>query len=167
MTDRVNSPEARDTRAVIHGLTNLRTHLAVGPLLIESGDGVFVRDSDGRDYIEGMAGLWCVSLGYSETRLIDAARRQLATLPYGHLTDHKGHTPVVELAWVTREETTESKSWLGVKKQSTRREVYVPDFTLHRGRLLILSARSVRDEGDPRTLSIGETFSSEQRAGAS
>ena len=61
-----NSLEARDRRALVHGLTNLARHLAVGPKIIESGQGVWVTDSDGKTYLEGMSGLWCISLGYGQ-----------------------------------------------------------------------------------------------------
>ncbi|MGH2722962.1 MAG: hypothetical protein ACRDI0_01635, partial [Actinomycetota bacterium] len=46
---------------------------ADGALVITRGQGVRVWDEDGRDYIEGMAGLWCVSLGFGEERLAEAA----------------------------------------------------------------------------------------------
>lgn len=93
-----NSIEARDVRSVIHGLTNLRAHLERGPTVIESGQGVFVRDTTGRDYIEGMSGLWCIALGYGEKRLVAAAAKQMETLAYYHLTNHRGHPKVVDLA---------------------------------------------------------------------
>jgi len=95
---RPNSPEARDKAFVVHGLTNLRRHLDEGPLVIESGSGVWVRDRHGRDYLEGMSGLWCLSLGYGETRLIEACRRQMETLAYAHLTNHRSHPAVIDLA---------------------------------------------------------------------
>ncbi|MBS7699879.1 MULTISPECIES: aminotransferase [unclassified Chelatococcus] len=95
---RPNSPEARDKAHVVHGLTNLRQHLDRGPLMIESGKGVFVRDAQGNDYLEGMSGLWCISLGFGEQRLVDAASRQMEKLPYYHLTNHRSHGPVIELA---------------------------------------------------------------------
>lgn len=95
---RPNSLEARDVQSVIHGLTDLSKHQERGPLLIESGHGVFVTDIDGKDYIEAMSGLWCISLGYGQTRLVEAAAAQMAKLPYYHLTNHKGHGPVIELA---------------------------------------------------------------------
>jgi 4-aminobutyrate---pyruvate transaminase len=93
-----NSLEARDKRAVVHGLTNLARHLEVGPKIIESGQGVWVTDTDGKTYIEGMSGLWCVSLGFGQERLIAACEAQMRTLPYYHLTNHKGHPAVIELA---------------------------------------------------------------------
>jgi 4-aminobutyrate--pyruvate transaminase len=95
---RPNSLEARDTHAVIHGLTNLKRHMERGPLVIDRGHGVFVTDVDGKEYIEAMSGLWCISLGYGQQRLVDAAAAQMAKLPYYHLTNHKGHAPVIELA---------------------------------------------------------------------
>lgn len=95
---RPNSPEGRDIASVIHPLTNLKRHLEQGPVVIEQGDGVWVTDIHGKKYIEGMSGLWCLSLGYGQQRLVDAAAEQMACLPYYHLTNHKSHSPVIELA---------------------------------------------------------------------
>jgi 4-aminobutyrate--pyruvate transaminase len=93
-----NSAEARDAASVIHPLTNLKTHLDKGPVVIDGGRGVWVRDIHGKEYIEGMSGLWCLSLGYGQERLVEAAARQMRRLPYYHLTNHKSHSPVIELA---------------------------------------------------------------------
>jgi 4-aminobutyrate--pyruvate transaminase len=95
---RPNSPEARDAASVIHPLTNLKAHLEKGPVVIDSGKGVWVSDIHGKEYIEGMSGLWCLSLGYGQDRLVEAASAQMARLPYYHLTNHKSHSPVIELA---------------------------------------------------------------------
>ena len=96
--DRPNSIEARDIRSVVHGATNLKRHMECGPLVIEKGEGVWVTDIHGNRYIEAMSGLWCVSLGYGQERLVAACADQMRKLPYGHLIDHRGHSPVVELA---------------------------------------------------------------------
>ena len=95
---RPNSLEARDAASVIHPLTNLKEHLEKGPVVIEEGQGVWVTDIHGKKYIEGMAGLWCLSLGYGQDRLVKAAADQMTRLPYYHLTNHKSHSPVIELA---------------------------------------------------------------------
>jgi 4-aminobutyrate--pyruvate transaminase len=95
---RSDSLEARDLGGVVHGLTDLKKHLDRGPLVIESGEGVWVTDSDGRRYIEAMSGLWCVSLGWGEERLARVAAEQMKTLAYYHLTNHRSHPPVIELA---------------------------------------------------------------------
>ena len=93
-----NSIEARDSNSVIHPLTNLKTHLEKKALVIQEGDGVWVTDVHGNKYIEGMSGLWCVSLGYGQERLVNAATDQMRRLPYYHLTNHKSHQPAIELA---------------------------------------------------------------------
>ena len=49
-------------------------------------------------YLEGMAALWCNSLGFSEQRLVDAATRQLQTMPFTHLFSHRANEPAIELA---------------------------------------------------------------------
>jgi 4-aminobutyrate--pyruvate transaminase len=56
-----------------------------------------VEDEQGRRYLEGMAGLWCASLGFSEQRLVDAAERQMRTLPYYHSFSGKVPGPVTDL----------------------------------------------------------------------
>ncbi|HKU95903.1 MAG TPA: aminotransferase [Vineibacter sp.] len=98
LQDRPNSIEARDVQSVIHGGTNLRRHMERGPLVIDKGEGIWVTDIHGKRYIEGMSGLWCISLGYGQERLVAAGTEQMRRLPYYHLTNHRGHSPVVDLA---------------------------------------------------------------------
>jgi len=93
-----NSAEARDIRFHLHGYTNARLHEKVGPLVIERGEGVYVFDSEGRRYIEAMAGLWSAGLGFSEERLVTAATEQMRKLPYYHTFTHKSHGPAIDLA---------------------------------------------------------------------
>jgi len=76
----------------------LKKHQLDGPLIIVRGDGIRVIDEQGKAYIDGLAGLWCASLGFSERRLVNAARRQLETLPYYHAFAHKSHEPGIDLA---------------------------------------------------------------------
>ncbi len=89
---------SRDIESLLHPYTNLRQHQTKGPLIITGGRGVYVHDEQGKEYIEGLAGLWCASLGFSEPRLAEAAQRQLKTLPFYHLFTHKSHEPSIELA---------------------------------------------------------------------
>ncbi|HLX43378.1 MAG TPA: aspartate aminotransferase family protein [Bryobacteraceae bacterium] len=89
---------ARDIAASLHPYTNLKVHETEGPLVIARGDGVFVYDENGKQYLEGLAGLWCTSLGFSEKRLAEAAYRQMLTLPYYHTFSHKAHPIGIELA---------------------------------------------------------------------
>lgn len=88
----------RDIASTIHPYTNLKTHQTEGPLVITEGDGVFVRDENGRQYLEGLAGLWNASLGFSERRLAEAANRQMLKLPFYHTFAHKAVDVGIELA---------------------------------------------------------------------
>lgn len=74
----------RDQSFHLHPSTNLRAVQKDGPLVITRGEGVYVYDDQGHRYLEGMAGLWCASLGFSERRLADAAHRQMCELPFYH-----------------------------------------------------------------------------------
>ena len=65
----------------MHPYTNLVKHEVAGPLVIERGKGIYVYDDQGKEYIEGMAGLWCAGLGFSEAALVDAAIEQMRKQP--------------------------------------------------------------------------------------
>lgn len=98
MTNFGNTAEARDIRHHFHGYTNARRHMDVGPLIIEDGEGIHVTDNNGNRYIEGLAGLWSVGVGFKDRRLIEAAARQMEKLPFYHNFGHKSHGPAIELA---------------------------------------------------------------------
>src|SRR5436305_2174504 len=89
---------ARDIETVVHPYTNLAAFRDTGPIVIERGQGVFIHDSEGKSYIDGMAGLWCVSLGYGNEELIEAASAQMRKLSFAHLFSAKSHDPAIELA---------------------------------------------------------------------
>ncbi|MAG00116.1 MAG: aspartate aminotransferase family protein [Acidiferrobacteraceae bacterium] len=95
---KVNSPHARDVMYHLHPFTNLAQHQESGPDIFRRGEGIYVFDDDGKRYIEGLAGLWCASLGFSEQRLVDAATRQLELLPVYHNFAHKAVEPAINLA---------------------------------------------------------------------
>ncbi len=87
-----------DLAHVLHPYTDPRRHAETGPLTIVRGEGVRVFDEQGRDYIEGLAGLWCTALGWGETRLAEVAARQMGELGFYHLFGSKAHGPAVRLA---------------------------------------------------------------------
>jgi 4-aminobutyrate--pyruvate transaminase len=90
--------QTRDIEAVLHPYTALHKLKTTGTLVIERGEGVYVYDTHGKAYIEGMSGLWCAGLGFGDAELIDAATRQLKELPYYHIFGAKGIEPAIELA---------------------------------------------------------------------
>ncbi len=89
---------ARDVETLIHPFTHLANFRETGPLILERGEGVWVFDTEGKPYIEGMAGLWCTALGYSNEELIEAAAEQMRKLPFTHLFSGRSHDPAIELA---------------------------------------------------------------------
>ncbi|HMM13153.1 MAG TPA: aminotransferase [Parvibaculum sp.] len=95
---KLSNAAVRDVETVIHPYTNLDAFRATGPMIIERGEGIHVWDADGRKYIEGLAGLWCTSLGYNEPELIEAANEQLRQIPFTHVFGGKSHERAAELA---------------------------------------------------------------------
>lgn len=93
-----NALRDKDIAYALHPYTNLRTHESKGPLVMTHGRGVEVFDESGRAYIDAMAGLWCASLGFAESRLAAAAERQMRRLGFYHQFNHKAHEPGIELA---------------------------------------------------------------------
>ncbi|KQV22653.1 aminotransferase [Pseudomonas sp. Root329] len=93
------SPLARqDIAHHLHPQTNLRLHEQIGPLVMERGEGIYVFDTDGNRYIEGMSGLWCATLGFNQPRLAEAAYAQMLKLPYQQTFAHRTTQPVIDLA---------------------------------------------------------------------
>ena len=102
-----NSLHASDIAHSMHPYTNMRLHEEQGPMIITRGEGVHVYDSEGKEYIEGLAGLWSVAVGFSQPRLVEAAAKQMAELPYYHSFAHKAHEPSIRLAEKLAEMTPE------------------------------------------------------------
>ena len=88
---------ARDVETLVHPYIDLARFRETGPLIIERGEGIYVYDSDGKPYIEGMAGLWCTALGYGNEELIEAATTQMRKLSFAHLFTGRSHDPAIEL----------------------------------------------------------------------
>ena len=98
MNMRPNSDEARDVAYHFHGYTDAKAHEEAGPLIIDRGEGIYVFDNSGKRYIEGMAGLWSVGVGFNEKRLVNAAHQQMQKLPFYHNFSHRSHGPAIDLA---------------------------------------------------------------------
>ena len=74
-----------------------------GPRIITKAKGVHLWDSEGHKILDGMAGLWCVAIGYGRDELADVAAKQMRELPYYNLFFQTAHPPVLELAKVISE----------------------------------------------------------------
>ncbi len=80
---------------IIYPTTNLN---AIEQMVIDRGEGVYVYDSNGKKYLEGLAGLWCTSLGYGNQEVIDTVTQQMQKLTFSHMFGGKTHQPGMDLA---------------------------------------------------------------------
>lgn len=90
--------QARDAAHHMHPFTAQGELAAKGARVITSAEGVYIYDSDGEQILDGMAGLWCVNLGYGRTELAEVAARQMAELPYYNTFFQTTHIPAIELS---------------------------------------------------------------------
>ena len=89
---------ASDLKHLIHPLTDHSVLPQAGPLVMAQGEGCELVSEDGRRLIDGMAGLWTVNLGHGRQELIDAAVKQLRSLPYVSTFGGVSSQPAIELA---------------------------------------------------------------------
>lgn len=92
------SIQARDAAAVLHPMVNLGAIEDKGALMIARAQGVYVWDAAGKQYLEGLGGLWSTSLGYGNEELAQAAYDQIKTLSFSHMFNGKSHEPGMLLA---------------------------------------------------------------------
>ena len=83
---------------MLHPNTNLKLYHETGPMVQERARGIYLWDNRGKQYLEGLAGLWCTALGYGEEELIRVARDQLRKMSYGPTFVAKTNEPSVLLA---------------------------------------------------------------------
>ncbi|MCM2490602.1 aspartate aminotransferase family protein [Burkholderia glumae] len=89
---------ALDAAHHLHPFSDMGALNRAGSRVITSAHGVHLRDSDGNRIIDGMAGLWCVNVGYGREELIEAGARQLRELPFYNTFFKTTHPPVIELS---------------------------------------------------------------------
>ena len=92
------SLEELDRRSFLHPYTALADHQEQGVHVITEGDGVWVKDLDGKRYLDALAGLWCVNIGYGRTEVADAMHEQARKLAYFHAFSSMGNEPSIRLA---------------------------------------------------------------------
>ena len=71
-----------DRRQYLHPFTDLAAHRKNGGRVYARGEGVYIEDVEGRRLLDGMSGLWCTNLGYSQPKIVEAVTEQLGRLPY-------------------------------------------------------------------------------------
>ena len=82
----------------MHPFTDANGLAAKGARIIKSAKGVYLTDSEGHKIIDGMAGLWCVNIGYGRPELGNVAKRQMDELCYYNTFFQTTHVPAIALA---------------------------------------------------------------------
>src|ERR1700739_2199737 len=98
---------ALDAAHHIHPFSDMDALNRAGSRVIVKAQGVYLWDSEGNKIIDGMAGLWCVNVGYGRKELADAAYRQMQELPFYNTFFKTTHPPVIELSALLAELTPE------------------------------------------------------------
>ncbi|WP_420724810.1 MULTISPECIES: aspartate aminotransferase family protein [unclassified Hwanghaeella] len=88
-----------DTAHHLHPFTDHKSLAAEGgSRIISRAEGVYLYDSSNNKILDGMAGLWCVNVGYGRDELADVAYRQMKELPFYNTFFKTAHAPSIELA---------------------------------------------------------------------
>src|SRR5580765_7206597 len=87
----------RDLAHLVHPLHNRRLHAAAGHVWVKA-EGALLTDADGREYIDGLAGLWNVVAGHGRRELVEAAARQMGTLAFCSGYTGSSNVPAIDLA---------------------------------------------------------------------
>lgn len=108
LPDAMSTDSARRALDALHHLRPFSDPQRIeerGPRVIARGEGVFVEDADGRRYLDGMAGLWCVQVGYGRSELVEAAHAQMQRLPYYNTFFGTTTEPVIALVDALKQRT--------------------------------------------------------------
>jgi L-2,4-diaminobutyrate transaminase len=92
------SLEALDKERVLHPATSIADHLRTGPRIMSEGTGVMLTDVAGKRYLDAVAGLWCVNVGYGRAEIGDAMAAQARRLGYYHTFSSMSNEPQIRLA---------------------------------------------------------------------
>jgi len=90
--------QSLDARHHMHPFSSGAELAEVGARVITRAKGVILTDSEGNEILDGMAGLWCVNIGYGRDELAEAAARQMKELPYYNTFFMTTHVPAIALS---------------------------------------------------------------------
>src|SRR5262245_65696250 len=87
--------EALDKERVLHPATSIADHLRVGPRIMAEGSGLTLTDTAGKRYLDAVAGLWCVAIGYGRTEVAEAMAAQSRRLAFYHTFSSMSNEPQI------------------------------------------------------------------------
>jgi len=88
----------KDRDHVLHPYTNFEHFQKEGSTIFTKAKGHHIEDIDGNQYLDGMAGLWCVNIGHGNQELADHMAAQASRLAYFNTFENAGSIPAAELA---------------------------------------------------------------------
>ncbi|MBT3425361.1 MAG: aminotransferase [Gammaproteobacteria bacterium] len=88
----------KDKAHFIHPYTDFATFQQEGSHVISRGSGCYVTDSDGKQYLDAIAGLWCANIGHGRSDMADAIAAQVRKIQYFNPFGHTTNEPAAELA---------------------------------------------------------------------
>ena len=92
------SLEEMDKESMLHPFTSISQHMEKGPHIVKGGKGVWVTDAQGNEYIDTMAGLACVNIGWGRDEVVDAMAAQARELAYYQTFHGMSNEPAIRLA---------------------------------------------------------------------
>ena len=98
MTRTTQEWQAADAAHFLHPFTDFKALAKKGSRIVESGQGIYLRDSDGHRILDAMSGLWCVNVGYGQPALVEAATKQMSELAFYNAFFQTATKPAIELA---------------------------------------------------------------------
>ena len=87
-----------DSAHHLHPFTDYKSLAEEGSIIISKADGVHLTNSDGKQLLDAMSGLWCVNIGYGRKSMADVAYQQMQELPYYNSFFKTANVPSIELS---------------------------------------------------------------------
>ncbi len=88
----------KDRDHYVHPWTDFAVFKEQGSDIMAESEGIYVYDADGRRFIDGIGGLWCVNIGYGRNEMAEAIADQVRRIPYYSTFTHLSTPPAAELA---------------------------------------------------------------------
>jgi putrescine aminotransferase len=82
----------------LHPFTDLSAYSKTGGKIISKAEHIYIYDSEGTKVLDGMSGLWCCNLGYTQPSIVEAVHKQMQELPYYNNFFNCSNQPSLEMA---------------------------------------------------------------------
>ncbi len=90
--------EEMDKQSHLHPYSSLADNLITGPTIMTEADRITLKDNHGNEFIDAMAALWCVNIGYSRSEVADAVNEQMRKMSFFHSFAASSNEPAIRLA---------------------------------------------------------------------